>query len=504
MPGDFAVQPVAVDLDSLARGIQPELCMSSHVPQSHTATEQWQSFELRMRHRRVQRCVLRATVALEEGLLEQAREAIDEAARLEPDDDSVRQLTAAIAAAEAHPPVTAAIAAAEAHPPITAAVAAAEAHPRGVVVAAPADIPIAEPAAAAEVNLGEISLAHSEADDTAASDPMVERRPHRWLAVAALLVLAAGFGGWVWGRAFVQIQRFVSPAAAVTSAPAGVTAATGAAGPTVEEPAPPASAPPAVPDPMPETPATEPAANAAPPEEVTLRTDVIRPDVQATPTTGRDAAAPPGGARSTPAATVPAPGRTIAPEPIANASTATNPAPPPIRVADEPPAQPARPLAEVSLPPATALPDALPTSAAIPAAPAIDPPPPSRAPVETAAASAASAAAARSASDERSIRAVLGRYEAAYNRLDARAAGSVWPSVDQRALARAFQGLDSQTISLGRCDVQLNGASAHANCSGTAQWTPKVGSGTQTAARRWQFALKNTGTDWVIASASVR
>jgi hypothetical protein len=108
------------------------------------------------------------------------------------------------------------------------------------------------------------------------------------------------------------------------------------------------------------------------------------------------------------------------------------------------------------------------------------------------------------AHDERLVRAALSRYEAAYSGLDAAAARAVWPSVDQRALTRAFQGLQSQQVTLGRCDVRLNGASAQAECSGTAQWTPKVGGGVQKAARRWRFDLKNTGSDWVIVQAGVQ
>jgi hypothetical protein len=106
--------------------------------------------------------------------------------------------------------------------------------------------------------------------------------------------------------------------------------------------------------------------------------------------------------------------------------------------------------------------------------------------------------------DEQLVRRALSRYEAAYSGLDAAAARAVWPSVDQRALTRAFQGLESQQVTLGRCDVRMNGASAEAECSGTAKWTPKVGGGSQTAVRRWRFDLKNTGGDWIIVQAGVR
>jgi hypothetical protein len=102
------------------------------------------------------------------------------------------------------------------------------------------------------------------------------------------------------------------------------------------------------------------------------------------------------------------------------------------------------------------------------------------------------------------IRATLARFEAAYSRLDASAAHDVWPAVDERALAHAFDGLASQRVSLGTCDVTLNGASARATCSGRAAWTPKVGGGQRTESRQWTFDLKNADGTWRITRAGAR
>jgi hypothetical protein len=52
---------------------------------NHTTTQQWQSFEMRMRHRRAERCRLRAEVAIEAGFPDEAREALDEARHLQPE-----------------------------------------------------------------------------------------------------------------------------------------------------------------------------------------------------------------------------------------------------------------------------------------------------------------------------------------------------------------------------------------------------------------------------------
>lgn len=102
------------------------------------------------------------------------------------------------------------------------------------------------------------------------------------------------------------------------------------------------------------------------------------------------------------------------------------------------------------------------------------------------------------------MRAVLARFEAAYSNLDASAARGVWPSVDERSLQRAFNSLASQQVSLGRCSIVLSGVTAHAECSGAASWTPKVGGGRHTEARHWQFDLASTNGAWQIVRATAR
>jgi hypothetical protein len=102
------------------------------------------------------------------------------------------------------------------------------------------------------------------------------------------------------------------------------------------------------------------------------------------------------------------------------------------------------------------------------------------------------------------IRAVLLRYENAYNRLDAKAASSVWPGVDQTALDRAFSGLISQKVSLGLCDITVLGDIGRASCAGKARWEPKVGGGLQTADRHWDFQLRKSGEGWRIQEIRVR
>lgn len=130
-------------------------------------------------------------------------------------------------------------------------------------------------------------------------------------------------------------------------------------------------------------------------------------------------------------------------------------------------------------------------------------PPPAAAPSVPLTAPAAAPAPAPDAAEPR-IRAVLSAYESAFGSLDASAAREVWPSVDERALSRAFDGLASQSISLGGCAITVQSVSAIARCTGSATWVPKVGGGERTEPRRWEFALEQSGGTWQIVRANVR
>ena len=106
--------------------------------------------------------------------------------------------------------------------------------------------------------------------------------------------------------------------------------------------------------------------------------------------------------------------------------------------------------------------------------------------------------------DDVGVRTTLARYQSAYSRLDVDAAGAVWPALDRRALARAFDGLAAQRVDLGACDVRVVGETALAECTGSATWTPKVGGGSHSQKRRWEFRLRNGTSSWQIVSASVK
>jgi hypothetical protein len=106
------------------------------------------------------------------------------------------------------------------------------------------------------------------------------------------------------------------------------------------------------------------------------------------------------------------------------------------------------------------------------------------------------------AADDVLIRQALQRYRAAYERLDAQSAQAVYPAVNERALARAFDDLESQHLSFDSCEVQVHGESAAAACRGTTRYVTKVGSrDPRTESRVWNFTLRKDGTGWKIDTA---
>ena len=104
--------------------------------------------------------------------------------------------------------------------------------------------------------------------------------------------------------------------------------------------------------------------------------------------------------------------------------------------------------------------------------------------------------------DEVDIRSTLTRFRTAYSQLDARAARDVWPSVDARALERAFQSLKSQELRFDRCNLTVTGARAQAACTGRATYVPRIGDQSpRFTSREWAFELRKADERWTIASA---
>lgn len=196
---------------------------------------------------------------------------------------------------------------------------------------------------------------------------------------------------------------------------------------------------------------------------------------------------------TTPARAVPlAPARPTAPEPSPQpAATRADTVVP--ASAPAPPISPPQPIASPVAPPplsAPAAPAVMALAAPAPSVPAAVPAersvPPTRPVVD----------------DDRLVRDTLQRYRTAYEDLDAHSAQAVWPAVNQAALARAFDGLESQTLIFDACSVQLRGEAASAICRGSARYVPKVGSREpRIEPRVWNFTLRKNDGGWKIESA---
>ena len=107
--------------------------------------------------------------------------------------------------------------------------------------------------------------------------------------------------------------------------------------------------------------------------------------------------------------------------------------------------------------------------------------------------------------ETRAIEDVLERYRHAFNRLDAGAASRVWPTVDEKTLARAFERLRYQNVFFSSCQIVLGAMFAEATCIGSTRYEPKVGSrATKPAARRWRFGLRKSGGAWLIDRVDMR
>jgi hypothetical protein len=107
--------------------------------------------------------------------------------------------------------------------------------------------------------------------------------------------------------------------------------------------------------------------------------------------------------------------------------------------------------------------------------------------------------------DARAIESVLGRYQNAFNTLNAGAAAAVWPKLNEKTLARAFERLDDQDVTFESCKIDVGGVHAEARCSGTARYVPKVGNRTPRAEpRRWRFILRRATDGWLIDNVDVR
>jgi hypothetical protein len=209
---------------------------------------------------------------------------------------------------------------------------------------------------------------------------------------------------------------------------------------------------------------------------------------------------PPGSSRSA-TRTAASPVTSIKPDRAVNGSSASEsassttlvPADSIVTPAPDVVARPASERSAIASPPPAALPE---PPAALPSAASAGGP---------AAAGGRGEPDARSQDQRAEVEKLLQQYQLAYGRLDASAAKAIWPALDERALARAFEGLDSQNVRFDGCTVYFSNPDAEAVCAGVVTYVTKVGSREpRSDRRRWTFRLRKTGDSWTIVRAEAR
>jgi hypothetical protein len=79
----------------------------------------------------------------------------------------------------------------------------------------------------------------------------------------------------------------------------------------------------------------------------------------------------------------------------------------------------------------------------------------------------------------------------------------VWPSVDRRALERAFTSVARQQLQFDDCSVALSGTDATVHCTGTVAYVPRVGRATaQAESHVWSIRLRGAGEAWEIVDVT--
>jgi hypothetical protein len=113
--------------------------------------------------------------------------------------------------------------------------------------------------------------------------------------------------------------------------------------------------------------------------------------------------------------------------------------------------------------------------------------------------------AVRPPAPESAVQTALSRYRDAYGDLDAGAARAVWPSVDHKALSKAFDRLEHQQVIFDSCAISVSDAHAVASCVGVATYIPRVGNKVRRDDRRqWEFTLSRVNDAWLIDTVSAR
>jgi hypothetical protein len=98
---------------------------------------------------------------------------------------------------------------------------------------------------------------------------------------------------------------------------------------------------------------------------------------------------------------------------------------------------------------------------------------------------------------------VLVRYQNAYSTRDASAAAAIWPTVDRRALSRAFERLQNQELGLSGCTYAVASTSATARCDGVLRYARRIGdTSPKVEQHTWTIEFVKKGAAWHIVRVS--
>lgn len=107
--------------------------------------------------------------------------------------------------------------------------------------------------------------------------------------------------------------------------------------------------------------------------------------------------------------------------------------------------------------------------------------------------------------ETQSIERVIREYREAVETLDAKRVKSVWPSANEKALAKAFAEIEQQSLSFDACVIGRDESHAEATCTGNARIVPRVGNpAPHYVIGEWRFTLRKTDAAWAIRSVEAR
>jgi hypothetical protein len=188
---------------------------------------------------------------------------------------------------------------------------------------------------------------------------------------------------------------------------------------------------------------------------------------------------------------------------LTSAARTAAPAPSPLSASLRPSAMPEATSTATTI--ATEPPKPTPVTT-LPAPPTPTPTPtPTPAPARTPATTAAPPPVSPEVAQKTAVQGILDRYRRTFDSLSVDDVATIWPSVNIRTLSRAFDQLESQTVTFDGCTIDIRGPQADATCRGRVKYVPKVGSrSARVDNHQWTFLLQQMGAGWAIMRVDVK